>query len=139
MLSGFWEPPPASYPCTHARIYARTTGTWARLPCRTELRGRTRKTRNFALLTDPTQGPHEAGACPNKQLHNSRSIRGLILRVLKITKTKLRGLSPRANYTDRATAACPDSIRSCYKLSRPQVHDRIFVHPLQFIGYHPVC
>jgi hypothetical protein len=26
--------------------------------------------------------------------------------ILMITKTKLRGFGPRANYTDRATAAC---------------------------------
>jgi hypothetical protein len=31
---------------------------------------------------------------------------GLGLYQLQELKTKLRGLSPRANYTDRATAAC---------------------------------
>jgi hypothetical protein len=34
---------------------------------------------------------------------------------LSLSKTKLQGLSPRANYTDRATAACR---RSNYQLVR---------------------
>jgi hypothetical protein len=31
---------------------------------------------------------------------------GVVRSILKLKKTKLHGLSPRANYTDRATAAC---------------------------------
>jgi hypothetical protein len=33
----------------------------------------------------------------------------LLIVEIKLKKTKLRGLSPRANYTDRATAACQRS------------------------------
>jgi hypothetical protein len=34
--------------------------------------------------------------------HNGR----ILFYTCTLTKTKLRGLSPQANYTDRATAAC---------------------------------
>jgi hypothetical protein len=45
------------------------------------------------------------------------------------TKTKLRGLSPQANYTDRATAAVDEVVptfadRGCYVVSATDSHGR---------------
>jgi hypothetical protein len=45
------------------------------------------------------------------------------------TKTKLRGLSPQANYTDRATAAVGEVVptfvgRGCYVVSATDSHGR---------------
>jgi hypothetical protein len=41
------------------------------------------------------------------------------------TKKKLHGLSPRANYTDRATAACQRSDCQLKTKSKPEIMNRL--------------
>jgi hypothetical protein len=45
-------------------------------------------------------------SCLNQTWNPSSTLTSLTSHKTKKTKTKLHGLSPRANYTDRATAAC---------------------------------
>jgi hypothetical protein len=60
--------------------------------------------------------------------------------IMKALKTKLRGLSPRANYTDRATAACRRSDcqlfadRGCHVVSVTDPYGRI----LRFLDRSPL-
>jgi hypothetical protein len=44
--------------------------------------------------------------CPKVNINSPKTLRKMTENYFKIKETKLRGFSPQANYTDRATAAC---------------------------------
>jgi hypothetical protein len=67
----------------------------------------------------------------NKYQTSRFTLRMIMLKISEPNryKTKLRGLSPQANYTDRATAAVGEAVpifagRGCYVVSATDSHGR---------------
>jgi hypothetical protein len=77
-----------------------------------------------------TDRHNEANSCIFPTFRCERTKTGKeIQKCTKLTKTKLRGLSPQANYTDRATAAVGGvvptfAVRGCYVVSATDSHGR---------------
>jgi hypothetical protein len=69
--------------------------------------------------------------CELLRLHSTNQTKHVLHRNIIITKNKLRGLSPRANYTDQSTAACcaklvPTSMdRGCHVVSVTDLYGSI--------------